>query len=344
MARPPKELPLRSSIVPAILRHATALGLDVEALSLRFALPPDAARSEEATTAPDTADEMMHAVARAVSEPDVSLRVAAELRGRRQTLVALVVRSSADVRQGLERLARCAPLLHEGLDASLVGGVRDGDGVAEGEARWILRAPRRPSGARRYVHEVAMAHALSAVRAAAGDVAVARAWFVHPRPPQLAPLYAFLATRDLSFGCEDSGFAVPAASLRLASAHADPRTVEAIAPLVEAELEGRRAAASFADRVAAHVASLLPAAADVVDVARAMHMSPRTLQRRLEQEQTRFTEVLDRARLGEARRLLADPATKLADVAFRVGFADLATFSRAFKRWTGLPPGQWRRS
>jgi AraC-like DNA-binding protein len=34
----------------------------------------------------------------------------------------------------------------------------------------------------------------------------------------------------------------------------------------------------------------------------------------------------------------------LADVAFQLGFSDLATFTRAFKRWTGMPPGQWRRS
>ena len=68
------------------------------------------------------------------------------------------------------------------------------------------------------------------------------------------------------------------------------------------------------------------------------------MQRRLEQEQTRFSEVLDRARLQVAKRLLAEPRTTLAEVAYRLGFADLATFSRAFKRWTGMPPGQWRRS
>jgi AraC-like DNA-binding protein len=75
-----------------------------------------------------------------------------------------------------------------------------------------------------------------------------------------------------------------------------------------------------------------------------MHMSTRTLQRQLEQEGTRFTELLDEVRCDRARELLTDPSVTLADVAFRLGFADLATFSRAFKRWTGKPPGQWRRS
>jgi len=116
---------------------------------------------------------------------------------------------------------------------------------------------------------------------------------------------------------------------------AEARTVDTLATIVEGELEARPRGASLADRVAVHLAGSLPVGTDVAEVARVFHMSARTLQRRLEEEQTRFTEVLDRARLDLARRLLADPA-------FRLGFADLAAFSRAFKRWTGKPPGQWR--
>jgi hypothetical protein len=41
MARPSKELPSRSSLVPAIVRHAAARGMDVEALAWRFGLPDD---------------------------------------------------------------------------------------------------------------------------------------------------------------------------------------------------------------------------------------------------------------------------------------------------------------
>jgi AraC-like DNA-binding protein len=125
---------------------------------------------------------------------------------------------------------------------------------------------------------------------------------------------------------------------------ADPRTAQTLAPLVDAALAARPQGTSLAARVRAHIASSLPDGTDIAEVARAMHMSARTLQRRLEQEQTRFTEVLDEARLAEARRLLDDPRATLAGVAAHLGFADLATFSRAFKRWTGKPPGQWRRS
>jgi len=337
MARPRKMLPSRSSLVPAIMRHAAASELDVEALAWRFGLPHDVALREEVTTAAEIADELLHAIARTGGrEGDVSLRVATELTGRQHTLVGLAVRATADIRSALAKLAHCVPLLQEGLRAALEEDVA--------EARWVLRTPGRPRGVGRYVHELVLAQALHGVRAGAESVNATRVWFAHARPPELGPLAEFFGTGALSFGCEDSGFAMGRASLDVGMRGAHAPTAEALAPVIDAELGARPRGSSLAERVGAHVASSLPGGTDVADVARAMHMSPRTLQRRLEQEQTRFSDVLDRARLTAARRLLADSGATLTDVAFRLGFADLATFSRAFKRWTGSPPGQWRRS
>jgi AraC-like DNA-binding protein len=336
MARPSKEPASPSSLVPAILRHAEARGLDVEALAWRFGLPPDAARREEVAADALVPDELLHAVARAGAEPDVALSVAAKLSSRRHTLVEIAVRACPDARAALRHLARWAPLLHDGLEASLEEGSE--------EARWTLRAPRRPRGVGRYVHELVLAHAVHHVRAGAGDVPTTRVWFVQPRPPEIGALRAFFGAPELAFGCEDSGFAVARTELDRAMQLADARTIETIAPLVEAELAARPQGAELAQRVLLHVAGSLPQGVEVGDVARALHMSPRTLQRRLDQERTCFSELLDRARFDLASRLLVDPKATLVDVASRLGFADLATFSRAFKRWTGKPPGQWRRS
>src|SRR5271165_3009000 len=79
MARPSKEPPSRSSIVPTAMRHASKRGLDVEALAWRFGLPGDVARRDEVSAGADVADALLHAVARGASEPDVAFRVASEL-------------------------------------------------------------------------------------------------------------------------------------------------------------------------------------------------------------------------------------------------------------------------
>jgi AraC-like DNA-binding protein len=83
--------------------------------------------------------------------------------------------------------------------------------------------------------------------------------------------------------------------------------------------------------------------ARIDSVARALAITPRTLQRRLDDESVRFTDVLDRVRDDLAREWLASSERSLGEIAARLGFADLATFGRAFKRWTGTTPGAFRR-
>ena len=340
MPRPRKEPPSPSSLVPAVVRYARARALDVDLLVCRFGLPADVEESDEVAVAPDSPNELLEWVARACGEPDIALRLGAALPTRRYGFADLAVRASPTLRDALGRMARYAPLLHVDLDASLDEDVTEG--------RWVVRTPRRPRGLGRYVHEFVLAHAMAQCRAGApAIIAATRAWFVHARPPNLEPLVTFFGTRDLSFGCPDSGVALGRALLDTPMPAGDERMLATIEPLAEAALHARAGVAppaSLAARVAARVASTIPEGTDIADVARGLHMSARTLQRRLEEEGTRFTEVLDGVRLDLARRALADPRATLTAVAFRLGFADLATFSRAFKRWTGKPPGQWRQS
>jgi AraC-like DNA-binding protein len=79
-------------------------------------------------------------------------------------------------------------------------------------------------------------------------------------------------------------------------------------------------------------------------VARRLHMSARTLQRRLDAAGTSFQALSDAVRLERAAALLADPALPLAEVAFRLGFSGASAFHRAFRKWTGTTPLRHRRA
>ncbi len=74
------------------------------------------------------------------------------------------------------------------------------------------------------------------------------------------------------------------------------------------------------------------------DIARALRIEPRTLQRRLAAMGLDLRELRDRHRQRTAERLLADPARSLKEVAAAVGFADATALRRAFVRWTGQAP------
>jgi AraC-like DNA-binding protein len=77
-------------------------------------------------------------------------------------------------------------------------------------------------------------------------------------------------------------------------------------------------------------------------VASAMHVSPRTLKRQLAAEGTSFSQIEDEERREKAMFLLGSPNLSLKEIAGRLGYANLANFSRAFQRWTGHTPGEHR--
>lgn len=82
----------------------------------------------------------------------------------------------------------------------------------------------------------------------------------------------------------------------------------------------------------------------MAEVARALDTTTRTLRRWLAAEELTFESVRDEALLAIARDRLADPRSSMAEIAYLLGFSDLRAFHRAFKRWTGVTPGQYRRT
>ena len=78
-------------------------------------------------------------------------------------------------------------------------------------------------------------------------------------------------------------------------------------------------------------------------VAALFNMTERQLQRRLSRQGTGFGELLDQVRLELALRYLLDARMTMVDVALSLGFSDQSNFVKAFKRWQGETPGQYRR-
>ncbi len=124
---------------------------------------------------------------------------------------------------------------------------------------------------------------------------------------------------------------------------ANPRLSAAFQLHVRQLLDRLQKEDSVADRTRAAVATRL-AHGDIGmgSVSRALGMSVATLRRRLKQENVRYTDIVEQLREQLAQRYLRDPARSLRDVAFLLGFSDIASFHKAFKRWTGMTPAEYR--
>jgi AraC-like DNA-binding protein len=77
-------------------------------------------------------------------------------------------------------------------------------------------------------------------------------------------------------------------------------------------------------------------------VALLLGLHPRALNRRLEREGTCFRTLVDDARFIRAQQLIVNTDLGLGEIGACLGYSEASAFSRAFRRWAGVPPTHWR--
>jgi len=142
---------------------------------------------------------------------------------------------------------------------------------------------------------------------------------------------------------DDSGadrIEFPAASWDLPLVSADPHLHRLCVQRCEEALAGRAKSASpLKMQVENAIAALLPHGQARHDlVAAQLGMSPRTLARRLSSEGSSFAAILEDVRSALAHRYLEDRTLPISEIAWLLGYAEIGTFTRAYQRWTGMPP------
>lgn len=131
------------------------------------------------------------------------------------------------------------------------------------------------------------------------------------------------------------------APLRLADANAAAMAREAC----ERELRARPV--SRDDALTGRVRALLVQSDErlptLEEVASALHVSTRTLKRRLQEEGRNFRALVDHVLQARAKQMLQQDGLSVSEVAFCLGYNDVSNFSRAFRRWTGQSPGDFKK-
>jgi AraC-like DNA-binding protein len=110
-----------------------------------------------------------------------------------------------------------------------------------------------------------------------------------------------------------------------------------------AQLESTAPATDFAGSVQQSIRSLLRSGyPELAQVAEISGMSSRSFQRRLREEGIGYSQLVDRSRFELAALLLQEDRIKIIDIAFELGYNDPFNFTRAFRRWAGMSPREFR--
>lgn len=131
------------------------------------------------------------------------------------------------------------------------------------------------------------------------------------------------------------------APLRLADPTAAAMAHEACERALQAQHSSRD------DVLTARVRTVLAASQDrlptLEEVADTLHVSTRTLKRRLQEEGRNFRALVDHVLCERATQMLQEDGMTVSEVAFQLGYNDVSNFSRAFRRWTGQSPSDFRK-
>jgi AraC-like DNA-binding protein len=116
-----------------------------------------------------------------------------------------------------------------------------------------------------------------------------------------------------------------------------------LAPQLDEELKQHKVQETFPERVRATIQEKLAGhRPKMQEIARELHLSSRTLQRRLQEAGYSFQQVLEEARHQLARHYLTSSLLDLNETAYLLGYEDSNSFVRAFRSWEGVPPAYWR--
>lgn len=336
-------------LVRGIKTRLATCGFDIDALSRQVGLDESDCIADDALTLADKLSHLWEVVTQSSGDPLLGLKVASPQPLDKSGLMGHIMRASPDVKTAIENLVRYTPLVSPAVNSTLE---RIGDRI-----RVTLHLPGSQRKVPQQHYDFVWCLVLRTLQNAAcrPDLKPVLVTFAFPAPAQeQAYAEAFgctvrfsmeantmeFADADLSAPIQtDNPMAADWALRMLADLAQSQRnwTVRMLAKLEQSQ----RPNSSFSAKVQCLLASMLDKGEPQREqVARQLMVSERTLQRRLSEEGTNFTRLVDDTRREMAQQYLSKGELSLKKLSFQLGFSDPSAFCRACKRWFGRSPKQ----
>lgn len=328
---------LPASILPGLLEIALKGRLNIQALFEQAGIDADAVGSAEHFIRLEQLDALLVSAFRQANDPWFGLQVGRDSHYGNMDLLGNLMATSDTLGEAIQCLLRYKNLLVPYLAFELQ---QSGDqcllAVSSDESLNFTRT--------RTHNDLVVATMVAIGRSlVGGDLMLRAVRFRHPAPEGLSQYQEFFAA-PLTFSHSRNELEMDAAVLSAPLATAYPKYHQRLCKVAQQQL----ASLSRASGLTAQVLALLEQRlgqpeASIEAIAATLNITPRTLQRHLAAESVRFVDLRDQVRHGRACMLLRDSDLAFAAIAEQLGFADVANFYHAFRRWEGCAPGEYRR-
>ncbi|WP_313739455.1 AraC family transcriptional regulator [Pseudomonas sp.] len=323
-----------ASWASGIVKALELEGLDCRAMFQTLGLDFAALDDPDARFAQDDMTRLWQLAVRLSGNRAIGLNMARVVRPASFHVVGYALMSSRTLAEGFERLVRYQRIIAESSDLSFTLGPQG----------YTLRltvhgdhlTPTRHSA------EASLACALALCRWLSGRPITPRQVRVQGSLPEDVEPYKAAFHAPLVFGAAHDALVFDPLDMDAPL----PTANEAMAILHDrfaGEYLTRFSGSRVTHRVRQVLCRILPQGEPKREtLAQALHLSQRTLQRRLQEEGTSFQTLLDDTRRELAEQYLAQPDTTLLETAYLLGFADPSNFYRAFRRWFQVTPSEYR--
>jgi AraC-like DNA-binding protein len=326
---------MRHFRVAGILRtRLEESGVPVSAILRQAGLPQDLFGQTRILVSTEELFALWRAIAEVSGDPAIGLKLGTETRIERFHTSGIAALSTESFGAAVQHMGRYKRL---SVPEEIVEEIVDGEWSIQ--FRWTLAVETEPH----VLIEHCFAWMLTIARHGSGTrIVPVRLELVQPR--------SHIKALERHFGCPVVCGAARNAIVFRASDAARPfvtrnaELLEMLAPRFEEDLKQHTTGDdSFLELVRGAIQQRLTGHRPTTeDVARQLHLSSRTLQRRLQESGSSFQRVLDEARHQMARYYLRSSALELNEAAYLLGYEDASSFARAFRGWEGVPPGHWR--
>jgi AraC-like DNA-binding protein len=306
-------------------------GVSVEAHLIKLGLTSNASCNDEVRVPNLDGFALFERFAEMSGDPAFGLHAGANLPVGAMCVLDYLTRASGTIGEGLARMVRHYALIIEPVDLSI---------ESTGHIATITRRfpPTFPQSA-----EMLFAAIIARGRTLSGsEWPLTQVSFAHARPADTRALESFFHA-PLYFGRPVNEIVFDRAFLDAPLLTADP----SLAALLDGYAELLQSRVSTADSLVRQLRGLLSSALPAGDamlksVAKRLGLSPRGLQRRLAERGTSYAALVDDLRRELALRYVSEPDRGLSEIAASLGFSEGSAFHRAFRRWTGMTPRQYR--
>lgn len=212
-----------------------------------------------------------------------------------------------------------------------------GDLDTAGRVRVVFQEPAQPADVARFIVQRDLAAVQVILEEVLGrDARFQEVSFRHQPPPGTADRYAEAFGLVPTFGAEHNALVFDPALIDERLPQADAHTTALAQAQCRELLDRRRLRAGLAGQVRDLVLAQLRHPPSAAELAAALNLSERTLRRRLAAEDTSVRTLVDEVRAALAAEFLTSRSLTVAEIADRLGYVEVSSFSQAFRRWHGV--------